>query len=734
MILSALSKGCELKHHQCIILSAIQSISFALWPLLILVSIMLTACHERLVKQAGKGGSRPAVVNATPSNSRPFDAGAAAFERGQYAVALLDLEPRAEAGDPTALYLLGQMYRESSPHSRNGLFYLKFKDTVVREYKDSVTKETAEREAVRLFEGAAKQGHLNAQLSLCGIYAKNKSYSDAEKWCAAAVAQAAAQEDTERTAYAHVALGQVYENKYVEQKEEAPDSKKFFEYYGKLVCPLQGDSGVGSNLEKAMWHYKKALCLKPIYVDAIFRLSCGLIYGTQRAQDPDNEIKKTRCGLLEIIREHLIYEGQKGNKGAQYELYVLLRENPGMKRYETEEKSWLDEAANNGHIEALHVRLMNTYRERIKDRKHGDDDSRKRYRKVLPDLSDLFRSAYADGDFRHPYPLLRKTFEPTIKDRIGEAREALAYMFRNGIGVEHDKTEAGYWKDLADSKEEKKLGHKDSGSGFYILGDYILTNWHVVVGSKGDICEEVRIPYGLAHVVKFDKKTDLALLKAQAQRKAPSNATIRPTWPEVGERIFAFGYPLPQYLSLEGNFTDGSVSAPISLEGNSQGEFQHTAPIQPGNSGGPLFDETGAVIGINTRVLNSDRLFKERGLVAQNVNFAIGPRDIFKFLRSSKSENVEVVKSDEHNEFIKLLAKKHQQYPGIPDEELEPSHGADFPPETRVLLDVTPTEEQRESMKHFLYSAPPQQPRESKALAALARNVSVRLTCWQQIN
>lgn len=155
-----------------------------------------------------------------------------------------------------------------------------------------------------------------------------------------------------------------------------------------------------------------------------------------------------------------------------------------------------------------------------------------------------------------------------------------------------------------------------TGTGFYINRQgHVLTNAHVV-----DKCRELTISrQGAAaipaSVVKSDASNDLAVLIAAP---SPAVATFRAGRPvRAGETVVAYGFPLTGTLSSGGVVTNGSVSALSGLRDDSR-YLQISAPIQGGNSGGPLLDTTGSVVGIITASLGS----RSRD-VPQNVNFAL---------------------------------------------------------------------------------------------------------------
>ncbi|AWN55891.1 hypothetical protein DK412_27115 [Methylobacterium sp. 17Sr1-1] len=170
-----------------------------------------------------------------------------------------------------------------------------------------------------------------------------------------------------------------------------------------------------------------------------------------------------------------------------------------------------------------------------------------------------------------------------------------------------------------------------SGSGFFVgRAGEVLTNAHVVEGC-GRV--EVRGPLGSvpAQVVARDPANDLAILRTGLT--PPKVAGLR-TGIRLGEPVAAFGYPLAGMLSTSGNFTLGNVTALTGL-GDNTSYLQVSAPVQPGNSGGPLLDGNGNLIGVVTAKLNAQKMMNINGDIPQNVNFALKGMVAANFLDSN---------------------------------------------------------------------------------------------------
>jgi serine protease Do len=102
--------------------------------------------------------------------------------------------------------------------------------------------------------------------------------------------------------------------------------------------------------------------------------------------------------------------------------------------------------------------------------------------------------------------------------------------------------------------------------------------------------------------------------------------------PELGENVVNIGFPLQTLMTDAPTVTRGTLSSRAGLSG-SVGQFQFSAPIQPGASGSPVIDARGDVLGVAVGTLNAGELLKQ-GVLPQNVNFALEAFYVEKFLQS----------------------------------------------------------------------------------------------------
>jgi tetratricopeptide (TPR) repeat protein len=184
-----------------------------------------------------------------------------------------------------------------------------------------------------------------------------------------------------------------------------------------------------------------------------------------------------------------------------------------------------------------------------------------------------------------------------------------------------------------------------SGSGVVIgTQGEILTNSHVV-----ENCESITVQFSdgnseSAVLAARDQKNDLAVIRMNTP--PASIAIFREGAPiRAGDAVVALGYPLSGLLASTTNVSVGNVSALAGL-GDDSRYFQISAPVHPGNSGGPLLDLSGHVIGIVRSKLDAIRVARFTGDLPQNVNFAI-KSDLARAFLESRGISYRTARSDQ---------------------------------------------------------------------------------------
>jgi S1-C subfamily serine protease len=204
-----------------------------------------------------------------------------------------------------------------------------------------------------------------------------------------------------------------------------------------------------------------------------------------------------------------------------------------------------------------------------------------------------------------------------------------------------------------------------TGTGFLFGSqDYIITNYHVVKGTS-----EVKVKFTNgesinATVVARDTQNDVAILKLtkspsfqSREMKFGDSSMVR-----MGDKVFTIGYPHTRIMGFKPKYTEGVISAVTGIKDNPT-VFQTTVPIQPGNSGGPLFNDKGEVVGLTTSSL-SLLAIESMGAIPQSVNYAVKSSfvkntisTIPEALLSNRGIVVVPTDSNSRSDFIEAISK-----------------------------------------------------------------------------
>jgi len=172
-------------------------------------------------------------------------------------------------------------------------------------------------------------------------------------------------------------------------------------------------------------------------------------------------------------------------------------------------------------------------------------------------------------------------------------------------------------------------GTMSTGSAFFVNGDgYLVTDAHVV-----STCKTVSAPgIGSLERVAVDSQTDLAILKASA--KSTNFARLRDSANRPGEAVVAVGFPYSSALRSGATVTTGVIAALSGLHDDLR-FMQMTAPVQHGNSGGPLLGPAGTLVGVVDAALIPNDLTKMTNDIPQNINFAVAVSTLRAFLEAN---------------------------------------------------------------------------------------------------
>ena len=179
-----------------------------------------------------------------------------------------------------------------------------------------------------------------------------------------------------------------------------------------------------------------------------------------------------------------------------------------------------------------------------------------------------------------------------------------------------------------------------NGSGFFIdPTGHFVTNHHVAAAGSIFFIGSKTSGWRQAKLLETDKENDLALLKIDHQTDpfvlSDSDKVT------LGQTVATIGFPNIELQGLSPKFTKGEISSLAGIQ-DDPATFQISVPVQPGNSGGPLFDEGGRVVGVVSARLSQDAVVALTGTHAENVNYAVKSTVLLDWLKSLKASDLKL--------------------------------------------------------------------------------------------
>jgi TPR repeat protein/S1-C subfamily serine protease len=607
-----------------------------------------------------------------------FSDGVAAYNRGDYETAFREFMPLALAGGSSAQHNIGTMYAEGQGVPQDYAeaarwFRLAAEQGLARaqcylgwmyDHGRGISQDDAE--AVRWYRLAADQGLAEAQHNLGWMYAYGRGVpqdnAEAVRWYRLAADQGLAR--------AQYNLGTRYaEGRGVSQ--DYPEAARWFrlaadqglaeaqDYLGRMYVDGQGVPQ--DYAEAARWF---RLAAAQGHAEAQSKLGFMYVEGSGVPQDDAEALRWIRLSA------------EQGEPAGQLMLGAMYADGRGLPQDYVLAYMWLNLAAarlgGERREEAVAARDEIAARLSRTERARGQELARNWQPRSTAGSEGASPNAFqaefdrrARRDREVQQLLADLGYDPGPADGVvGPRTRAAIRAFQADVGLPVDGqisdelhtalTDAlSGGESVAARSAPTTLRLHATGTGFAVSENGpLVTNHHVVAG-----CTEVRVQApgqatASAVIVARDPENDLALLAAPVTLPAAdlrSDPAIR-----AGDTVVAVGFPLHGLLASEANVTTGAVSALAGI-GNDARLLQMTVPVQPGNSGGPLLDLQGRVVGVVVGKLDAVQVASVTGDIPQNVNFAIKADVVRSFVRANRERSLEEKLEELENELERRL-------------------------------------------------------------------------------
>jgi hypothetical protein len=518
---------------------------------------------------AAQTGTNPApakeFMSTAWTNSRP---GVTAIlpQAKEDAEQLNALKKRAERGNARAQFSLGLCYYWGS--------------SVAQDYA----------EAAKWYRKAAEQGNADAQYNLGVCYTEGqgveKDYTEAVKWYRAAAEQG--------SPLAQYNLGVCYtegqgvEKDYTEAVKwwrKAAEQDDAQAQCNLAVCYYLGQGMTKDCAEAVKWFRKAAE-----QGNAFGQMSLAFCYEEGNGVTKDYAEAATWCRKA----------AEQGSPLAQYNLGVCYAEGQGLDKDFAEAVKWYRRAAEQGNAYAQ-ISLAFCYEDGIGLAK----DNIEAYK--------WFNLAAAQGIGGGSRWRNLLAAEMTRDDVAEAQRRSSRFVPKHETP---DQARAAY----ASATAAGEQGPQPSGSGFFVTEDgCFATSFHVVEGAARILIrtEKGTLP---ARLINADKVNDVAVLKAEGKFPAVPVAPSRAT--KLGDTVFTVGFPNAGSQGFAVQVTKAEISSLTGAQ-NDPREFQISAPVQPRNSGAPLVNQYGNVVGVVGARPAASATPRSAVALPQSVNYAV---------------------------------------------------------------------------------------------------------------
>lgn len=549
---------------------------------------------------------------------------------------------------------LSQLRKKAEQGDANSQYFLAFRYAIGMK----VAKDPAE--AAKWYRKAAEQGHAGAQFSLGKMYQAGvgvpKDVAETVKWCTKAAEQGHAN--------AQSALGEIYSSGYGVPKD-ADAAVKWYTKAAEQGHPVAQNNlavlyaagkGVAKDQAAAVKWYTKAA--EQGYAIAQFNL--GFIY-LNGAGVPEDAA---------VAAKWYTKAAEQGQEAAQFNLALMYSAGHGVPKDAAAAVMWFTKAAEQGSTLAQ-LNLGRMYWTGIgvpKDAAAALTWYTKAAEQGDADAQTVLGIMYSSGkDVRKDAATAVRWFTKAAEQGKADAQSLLSVMYWNGEGVAANNVLAYVWSSLAAASgneyaregrdriakemtreqiaeaqkiaaafKPKKWEATDTtednqalpasvhatGSGFFVTPDgYFVTNQHVIADATRI---QVRTAAGTftADVIRSDASNDIAILKVNGSGTFTALPVRGSKGLKLADKVATLGFPNPGLQGFAAKYSSGEVAA-LSGPSDDPRLMQISVPIQPGNSGGPLVDSSGCVVGVVVAQLDKFATLKMTGNLPENVNYAV---------------------------------------------------------------------------------------------------------------
>lgn len=397
-------------------------------------------------------------------------------------------------------------------------------------------------------------------------------------------------------------------------------------------CYLNGEGVAKDDAEAFKWYHKAAE-----QGDAGVQFLLGSYYSTGKGVAKD-EVEAVRWWLK---------AADQGDADAQFSLGYCYTSGNGVAKDEAQGVKWYRKAAEQGDVDSqLILGKCYSYGKGVaKDEAQGVKWYRKAAEQGNAEAQYFLGWCYSYGNGvvkneveGYKWSLLgaangneaAKAIVPTYEDRLSpNQRFEGQRMAQEWEAQQANRAPAQDDDDRPETAATNSF--KVTGTGFFITSNgYLVTNHHVVNDSRK---VRVQTVAGLldAAIVRVDASSDLALLKVTGTFDALPIVSSRTAL--LGATVATLGFPNIGLQGLAPKVSKGNISSLAGIHDDVR-FFQISVPVQPGNSGGALFDDHGNVVGVVSAQLNQKIALERTGALVQNVNYAVKSSYLLGFLEA----------------------------------------------------------------------------------------------------